>query len=382
MAADPYIFAEITSTDRAGVVWVAAILSLLYSLSTLIVRFFVKQHTLGYDDWLIFAATVVAVAQYVAVFVSLSQGLAVSTLIQAEETARSLGPGVMANGILFIFAAALTKLSVVFFVKRLLTQELRKAWWATHIVLGLTIVWAIAAALLVSVGCSPQDSLYEPQTCSGMTARWSIVIGTDAFLELAYVALSVALVVPLQMKAYIKFTVVAAFAFRIPCVVLSALHGVAIHRFITAEDHGLSIANRLLWQQVVIGYSLVSATIPTLKSFIRGYNKALGREVSSRSRRLGGGYGLDSYGRSGTESGLEMRSIPHKGMKRGQGDFQDKLKLRPKEGQQYRANAFGDNDRIVQDHKRRASSGSHGSEDPIIRRDVQINVEFEDAPKI
>jgi hypothetical protein len=170
MAADPYIFAEITSTDRAGVVWVAAILSLLYSLSTLIVRFFVKQHTLGYDDWLIFAATAVAVAQYVAVFVSLSQGLAVSTLIQAEETARSLGPGVMANGILFIFAAALTKLSVVFFVKRLLTQELRKAWWATHIVLGLTIAWAIAAALLVSVGCSPQDSLYEPQKCSGMVS--------------------------------------------------------------------------------------------------------------------------------------------------------------------------------------------------------------------
>jgi hypothetical protein len=201
------------------------------------------------------------------------------------------------------------------------------------------------------------------------------VIGTDAFLELAYVALSVALVVPLQMKAYIKFTVVAAFAFRIPCVVLSSLHGVAIHRFITAEDHGLSIANRLLWQQVVIGYSLVSATIPTLKSFIRGYNKALGREVSSRSRRLGGGYGLDSYGRSGTESGLEMRSMPHKGI-------QDKIKLRPKEGQQYRANAFGDNNRLGADHKRRASSGSHGSEDPIIRRDVQINVEYEDAPKM
>ena len=51
--ADPYIFAEITSTDRAGVVWVASILSLLYSLSTLVARFFVKYHTLGFDDWLI-----------------------------------------------------------------------------------------------------------------------------------------------------------------------------------------------------------------------------------------------------------------------------------------------------------------------------------------
>lgn len=226
---------------------------------------------------------------------------------------------------------------------------------------------------------------FDTTNCMPLTAkqtvRWSIVIGTDAFLEICYVALSVALVVPLQMKSYIKVTVVAAFAFRLPCVVLSSLHGVAIHRFITSDDPGLSIANRLLWQQVVLGYALVSATIPTLKSFIRGYNKAIGRDVSTRSRKLGGGYGLDSYGRSGTESGLELRSVPHKGMKRGQGDFADKIKLRPKDGQQYRANAFGDNDRLVDEHKRRASNGSHGSEDPIIRRDISIAVEYEDAQK-
>jgi hypothetical protein len=397
--ADPYIFAEITSTDRAGIVWVASILSLLYSLSTLVARFFVKYHTLGYDDWLILAATVVAFAQYIAVFVSLHQGLGVSSLIQAKDVAQNLGSGVLANEILFILAIALTKLSVVFFVKRLLTQELRKAWWAAHIVLGLTVAWAVAGILLVSIGCSAQNAVSEPQTCTGMvrrsdihirkrilltgsqTVRWSIVIGADAFLEICYVALSVALVLPLQMKAYIKVTVVAAFAFRLPCVVLSSLHGVAIHRFIISDDHGLAIANRLLWQQVVLGYALVSATIPTLKSFIRGYNKALGRDVSTRSRKLGGGYGLDSYGRSGEESGLELRSVPHKGMKRGQGDFADKMKLRPKEGEQYRANAFGDSDRLTDQHKRRTSTGSHGSEDPIIRRDISIAVEYEDAQK-
>jgi hypothetical protein len=166
--ADPYIFAEITSTDRAGVVWVASILSLLYSLSTLVARFFVKYHTLGYDDWLILAATVVALAQYIAVFVSLNQGLGISSLIQSEDAVRDLGPGVLANSILFILAIALTKLSVVFFVKRLLTQELRKAWWFAHIVMGLTVAWTIASVLLVSVGCSPQNAVYEPQTCTGM----------------------------------------------------------------------------------------------------------------------------------------------------------------------------------------------------------------------
>lgn len=170
MAADPYIFAQVTSTDRAGVVWVAAILSLLYSLSTLVARFFVKFHTLGYDDWLILAASVVAFAQYIAVFVSLHQGLGISSLIQAKDVAESLGSGVLANEILFIVAIALTKLSVVFFVKRLLTHELRTAWWATHIVLGLTLAWAVASILLVSVGCSPQHAVYEPETCSGMVS--------------------------------------------------------------------------------------------------------------------------------------------------------------------------------------------------------------------
>jgi hypothetical protein len=166
--ADPYIFAEITSTDRAGVVWVASILSLLYSLSTLVARFFVKYHTLGHDDWLILAATVVAFAQYIAVFVSLHQGLGSSSLIQAKDVAQDLGSGVLANEILFILAIALTKLSVVFFIKRLLTSELRRAWWAAQIVLGLTITWAIASVLLVSVGCSPQNAVYEPQTCTGL----------------------------------------------------------------------------------------------------------------------------------------------------------------------------------------------------------------------
>jgi hypothetical protein len=187
---------------------------------------------------------------------------------------------------------------------------------------------------------------------------------------------------PLQMKAYIKITVVAAFAFRIPCVVFSSLHAVIIHRFMHSPDPGLTLSSRLLWQQVVLGYALMSATIPTLKSFIRGYNRAIGRDVSTRSRKLGGGYGLDSYGRSGEESGLELRSVPRKGMKRGQGDFGDKIHLRPSEGEQYRANAFGDSERNLEEqHKRRTSNGSHGSEDPIIRRDISIAVEFEDAQK-
>lgn len=211
--------------------------------------------------------------------------------------------------------------------------------------------------------------------------RWGVVIAIDALLEIVYVSLGVSLVMPLQMSTYIKFTVVAAFAFRLPCVVLSACHGAAINRFLASDDHGLAVANRLLWQQVVLGYALISATIPTIKSFIRGYNKAIGRDASYKSRRLGGGYGLDSYGRPGDESGLELRSVTKATGNRSQGgDIADKIKLRPKDGQQYRADAFVNADRLDKS-ARRTSHGSNGSEDPIIRRDISIAVEYEDVLK-
>lgn len=165
--ADHYIFAEITSTDRAGVVWVAAILSLLYSTSTLVARFLIKFHSLGFDDWAILAATIVALGQYIAVFVPLHGGLGISSSVLAQDAGESLGSAMMASQILFILALALTKLSVVLFVKRLLTQNLRKAWWAANITMGLTVVWGIASVFAISVGCSPSTAVLEPQLCVG-----------------------------------------------------------------------------------------------------------------------------------------------------------------------------------------------------------------------
>lgn len=53
-----YVFAPVTSTDHAGLLWVAAILSLLFSVVTLFTRYHIKRRAFGTDDWLITAATV------------------------------------------------------------------------------------------------------------------------------------------------------------------------------------------------------------------------------------------------------------------------------------------------------------------------------------
>ncbi|KAF2207584.1 hypothetical protein CERZMDRAFT_26694, partial [Cercospora zeae-maydis SCOH1-5] len=284
-----YTFSPVTDTDRAGVVWVAAILSLMFTVITLATRFHIKAHALGKDDYLIGISTLVAVAQYIAIFVGLNGGVGRSSTLLTESYARALGRAVLASEILFIVSVMLSKLSVVVFLKRLLSREHSAAWMACQAAVVLTVAWGLASALGISVECGPRRILYGPTRCEHKLLRWELVISFDAVLEVLYVGLAFCLVWPLQMKRRIKATVVSAFAFRLICAVFASLHGVWIDKYIDSDDPGLAIADVLVWQQVCLGYSLIATTIPTIKTFVRGYNKELGYDPSSEKRGLGGG---------------------------------------------------------------------------------------------
>ncbi|KAK5122800.1 hypothetical protein LTR85_003715 [Meristemomyces frigidus] len=328
-----YTFSPVTATDRAGIVWVAAILSLMFSILTLVTRFLIKFHALGLDDWCIAASTLLAIGQYIAVYLGLSDGVGISSMLLGKHHARTLGGSVMASEILFVLSLGLCKL-----------------------------------------------------------ARWTAVITTDALLEVLYVALAIILVHPLQMKTSVKATVVFAFAFRLISAVLAAMHGLSIAKYVHSADPGLAIANVLVWQQVELGYALISSTVPTLKSFIRGYNKAMGWDPTYDSKRgaLGGGYNLETYGqhsgaRSAQASAVGAGALRSKGggvpsrLRREPDD--DAIELRSKTDGAYHAGAYHESSHRGHGNgkgvRRMTSTGSGDSEDPIIRRDILVTVEHE-----
>lgn len=169
MASSPttYTFSPVTDTDRAGLVWVAAILSLMFVILTLATRFQIKFHTLGWDDWLIAAGTVVAIGQYIVIYVGLSEGVGQSSALLSQDYARHLGRMVLASEVIFLLALTLSKLSVVFFMKRLFTPDHKAAWWCCNAALVATCAWGVASPLGVSVGCGPSHILYGPHRCEG-----------------------------------------------------------------------------------------------------------------------------------------------------------------------------------------------------------------------
>ena len=177
------------------------------------------------------------------------------------------------------------------------------------------------------------------------------------------------------MSRYIKIVVVSAFSFRLAGVIFAAFHGVYMEDYIRAADPGLAIANVLVWQQVELGYALIGSTIPTLKSFVRGYNKAMGWEAAYEKRGLGGGYNLGSYVRSGGRS-QGISKIGSGGGSKIRRQADDAVGLRPEQGQ-YNVGvshgSFSGNKAV----RRLSDAPSGDSEEPIIRRDVLVTITHE-----
>lgn len=379
-AAGFYVFAAVTSTDRAGLLWVASILSLLFCFVTLAVRYHIKKRTFGKDDWFIVAATVFATAQYIALFIGMDDyGLGKSSKLLSEDEAISAGRSVFASNCLFVIGLALSKCSVVFFMKRLFTRDFRVAWMICNILLATIAVWVVASILILVIGCGPSSKLLGDR-CPGQILRWGIVAALDSVLEFVIMILAVVLVWPLQMSFEIKLTVVFAFFFRIFVVVFALMHIARIAHYSKSSDPGLAVIGNLIWQQVELGYSLISATIPTLRSFIRGYEKAMGWEASySKSHTDPPMFGTASY---------PMQSYRSKNGSNRSGnheigiDHDDNESTRPNlrpDKSKYKANIYGPGD---QPHKlrREPSTGSSDSEHPIIRKDVHFSVSSETSP--
>ncbi|KAI4814806.1 hypothetical protein E4T44_10664 [Aureobasidium sp. EXF-8845] len=377
-----YVFSPVSADDRAGILYVATILSLIFSVITLIVRYHIQRRTFGLDFWFIFAATVVALGQYAAIFVGLDHyalGKAVSLMSRYEQL--NAGRSAIASNCLFLIANGLSKCSVIFFMKRLFSTDNRTARILCNSLLAMVAAWVLASIMGLSISCGPATKLSLEHRCSGQITRWSLVATFDSLFEIAIFLLSIILVVPLQMTSEIKISVIFAFCFRLIVAVFAIIHVYYIAQWSTSSDPSIAAVYSLLWQQVELGYALMAATIPTLRSFVRGYEKAMGWESSyyirnTTASRATGTYAMSSMNKSRHEEESGVIGLHRL-------ETNDTQPLRP-DRQGYKASIYGGGPGLNETQegnlpRRTKSSGSNDSQEPIIRKDVEIQVSSEAA---
>ena len=147
---------------------------------------------------------------------------------------------------------------------------------------------------------------------------------------------------------------------------LAILRIYLVGRYVHSATPGLDIVPVLVCQQVELCWSLISATIPALKSFVKSFNSGFGltfdpdatTRYGSRGYGASGGYELRSVGKG--KSMLSSKGSRNATMNDGEDRITDVLHRKEK-----------GNGRDV------GSIKSMGSQDHIIRKDMQWEVHYE-----
>ncbi|KAF2817342.1 uncharacterized protein BDZ99DRAFT_431394 [Mytilinidion resinicola] len=391
-------FSTITPNDHGGYVYIATLMAMTYSTLAFIARCLVKRRMFGVDDWAVVVAQTLFFGQFAAVLAALSAGLGKNFDLLDDGQFFKIFRSLFADQILLYLSLCVAKCSVVLLIQRLFTRDMKHFWLICSIFLGLVIAWGVASGLLVSIGCSPSSHSLgnvEPR-CAGYLTRYKIISTLDVLTELLLVLVPVYLVSHIQMRTRLKFRVVLAFAFRLPVAAFSLLHLVALSRAIHASNSGVALARVTVYQQAQLGYSLISATIPCLKSFVKSFDTGLGLEVGYSTNPYGyGSSGAGGSGRGGAGESYKMSNMS-KGsaggsVSAGESKVKGSLKRTWKEGGVREITAKGPNAAQVglrpeelknttniyhsttheEDESHRSATGS---EEMIIRREVQWDV--------
>ncbi|KAF2818808.1 hypothetical protein CC86DRAFT_308447 [Ophiobolus disseminans] len=360
-------FAPITADDSSGNLWISAILCLIYSSLVLLVRLHIKWKLYGADDVTITIATVLQLGEVATLFVAMKNGLGKSTHLLEESQMAAIGKATFAAQLFLILSLAMAKSSVAALMLRLFTRDIsvtkkaRILCWAT---VALTAIWAIGSVVAISLPCTPPPGVLERESalrqCNNLLSRWRVIAAFDMLIELLLVVLPVVFIWPIHMKPYIKMQVGLAFGFRIPIIGFAALN---LH-YVSAYASGVNVSNTiipaLVCQQYELFWSLLSATIPTLKSFMRSFNSGFGMEIDLDTPYS---YGSKSHHGSANEHSQSASARSIKGT--GAVDVRDRS-----------IDTRYHNDRP---HEERDSSiASGGSQEMIIRRGVEYTVTYEE----
>ncbi|KAK3720826.1 hypothetical protein LTR37_003489 [Vermiconidia calcicola] len=283
-------FAPITTYDHAGYLWTTALYCIIFSTLVFATRAYIKKNSWGRDDSVFAAAFVAQVGHVVAIFAALKHGLGrvpgspfhppgERTTAKLIEYAAG-GKAVFAALIFLVISLALAKISVVLFIRRLVTRNSHMLIKGSYLLHCVCALWGLASLITISVDCSPSWYItdYSARRCGAQGRRWVGIVAIDALTEIMITAYPVVLVWPLKMSAKLKVQVTSAFVFRLGVAAAAIMHAVWVFRHAKSVHPSLAMVPTIIIAEAELCWSLVSATIPNLKNFMRRFSTGFGHE--------------------------------------------------------------------------------------------------------
>lgn len=313
-----YYVAQWTSYDKSGVLWIVLVTGLTYIASSVGIRYTSRRGAFSTDDWMLCASAAFALLQNICVFIALRHGFGRdSERVSTERTAvvekvwpsskhsgygsNNRSQAIYASLVLLVLAHGLAKLSVLLLLRRIFTATVAAA-GVFYTLLGAVVGWIVLSILLLLAKCPPAWLFSDVDTCPGLVralsalsaapanicvqiARHSVICVLDMTTEIVLVLLLTVLAQKYLLKTQQKLLVISSFASRLPIIMFLGLFLSKSHQVLKSDNRTLTYLTPLAWLQVAMVWSLVTASIPSLRSILQPFRIA--ERIQSRPGKNG-----------------------------------------------------------------------------------------------
>ncbi|KAL6890074.1 acyl-CoA N-acyltransferase [Trichoderma evansii] len=190
--------------------------------------------------------------------------LASSTLLRCRNNGRRL--------------QNLAKCSVLALVLRIIGTKSGKIKIFCIGLMAVSAAWGVGSCLAFLINCRADTllTLDNVKQCPNQNIRWAVITAVDISTEILTWLLIVQLSWTVNMSFTRKCQVAMVFSFRLLLIALSISHLVYFDKYPTSPQPQFAIASSLLFQQVMIVWSLISATVPNMKNFLKSFSIGMG----------------------------------------------------------------------------------------------------------
>ncbi|EFX06279.1 integral membrane protein [Grosmannia clavigera kw1407] len=261
-------FYPLSDVNHSGLVVLAAVIFLIYAVlgvgAKLIIRFnitSIKSH-----DVILLVGALLYFVQTVCIIVACNRGIGLHQDTVSAHDYNQVGKLIYCSRILAIIIEACTKISLCLLVRQINHTGLLKT--ANHILGAFIAVWAVSGSIATIFQCHlprPWLALSKEQCPSrGPIYMYNGII--NILTDIALCILPIGMMWGVHTTPKRKIVVVALFGTRIivPAVTIPSL-STAAYLYDNYADSTWHIVPSLIWLQISLGLSILTACIPSLK---------------------------------------------------------------------------------------------------------------------
>ncbi|KAI2462938.1 hypothetical protein F4781DRAFT_418334 [Annulohypoxylon bovei var. microspora] len=271
---------------------------------------------LAWDDWLMFLALIIFLAQCISISLATSQGLGKDISTLTEDAISGFLKAQYASIPFQILTFALVKWSIAVFIVHLSPDEFHlRVDLGLRVLVGLWLVSGIFSSLFQCSLPTPWDYLNGAH-CIDRRAWWTYIGALNIITEVGIIALYLLIIWDLQISHSRKAIVLSIFLTRVFVIAAAIAQLVISWNAYPDPNVTQSMWLPILLNQVVLCVSIVTACLPYLKPFmqslqsgiVRVENIADSQEELSYDRTGSGAHYLSDFSNSAACSRPSNRS--------------------------------------------------------------------------